>query len=147
MPIPLRADFDAPLGRAAAKRSKGGQQARRLPALVAIHDGASRGEAAKIGSVTVQIIRDWVVKFNALGPVGLIDRKAPGQPSRLTGKHRQALAGIIESGPMPVQEGHRARAPQTSGRIRLSHMKPAVASVNVVSFRVWHRAAQAASAR
>jgi hypothetical protein len=83
MAIPLRSDFDADRVRAAAKRSKDGPQARRLLALAAIYDGARRAEAAKTGGVTRQIIRDWVLKFNAQGPDGLIDRKAPGQPSRL----------------------------------------------------------------
>jgi len=105
MAIPLRADFDAQRVRAAAKRSKDGPQARRLLALAAIYDGAPRTEAAKIGGVTLQIVRDWVVKFNAHGPAGLIDRKAPGQPPRLTDKHRKALAAIIESGPTPAIHG------------------------------------------
>lgn len=51
--------------RAAAKRSKDGPQARRLLALGAIYDGAPRREAAKIGGVTLEIVRDWVMKFNA----------------------------------------------------------------------------------
>ena len=92
MPIPLRADFDARMVRAAARWSKDGPQARRLLALAAIYDGASRTEAAKIGGVTLQIVRDWVMKFNAHGPEGLIDCKPPGQPSRLNGAHRAALA-------------------------------------------------------
>lgn len=75
MPIALRADYDAQITRTAAKRSKDGPQARRLLALAAIYDGATRTEAAAIGGVTVQIIRDWVIKFNALGPDGLIDRR------------------------------------------------------------------------
>ena len=75
MPVPLRADFDARMMRAAARRSKDGPQARRLLALAAIYDGATRAEAAEIGGVTRQIVRDWVVKFNAEGPDGLIDRK------------------------------------------------------------------------
>src|ERR1700758_2905805 len=99
MPIKLRSDFDAVMVRAAAKRSKDGPQARRLLALAAIYEGASRSEAAKIGGVTLQIIRDWVLKFNAHGPDGLIDRKPPGQASRLNDTHRAALAAIIESGP------------------------------------------------
>jgi transposase len=45
------------------------------------------------------------VKFNARGPDGLIDRKAPGQPSRLNDTHRAALATMIESGPMPAVHG------------------------------------------
>jgi len=51
MPIPLRADFDAQMVRAAAKRSKDGAQARRLLALAAIYEGATRTEAAKIGGL------------------------------------------------------------------------------------------------
>ena len=46
----------------------------------AIHDGASRTEAAgEIGSVTLQIVRDWVVNFNIHGPVGLISNTLGGQ--------------------------------------------------------------------
>src|SRR3954453_9903702 len=88
MPIPLRSDFDAAALRRLARRSKDGPQARRLLALAAISEGGTRTEAARIGGVTLQIVRDWVVKFNAHGPEGLIDRKPPGQPSRLTDAHR-----------------------------------------------------------
>jgi transposase len=105
MPVPLRADFDAVGVRALAKKSKNGAQARRLLAVAAIYDGASRTEAAKIAGVTLQIIRDWVVKFNALGPAGLIDRKAPGRAPRLSEEHRKALAAMIESGPIPAVHG------------------------------------------
>jgi transposase len=105
MPIALRGDFDAPSLRAAARQAKDAGQARRLLALAAVYDGATRTEAAKIGGVTLQIVRDWVVKFNAHGPAGLIDRKAPGQPSRLNDTHRAALAKIIESGPIPAVHG------------------------------------------
>ena len=105
MPILLRADFDAAMVRAAARKSKDGAQARRLLALAAIYEGASRTEAARIGGVTLQIVRDWVLKFNAHGPAGLIDRKAPGQPSRLNAMHRAALAEAIERGPIPAVHG------------------------------------------
>lgn len=105
MAIPLRADFDAAVLRRWAKGSKDGAQARRLLALAALYDGASRAEAACLGSVTVQIVRDWVVRFNAHGPAGLIDRKPPGQPSRLTDAHRAALVQAIEDGPVPAIHG------------------------------------------
>ena len=105
MPIPLRADFDAAGLRAAARRTKDAAQARRLLALAAIYDGVSRTEAARIGGVTVQIVRDWVVRFNAEGLAGLVDRKAPGQASRLTSAHRAALAAVLESGPIPAIHG------------------------------------------
>jgi transposase len=105
MAIPLRGDFDAPALRAAARRTKDAAQARRLLALAAIYDGATRTEAAGIGGVTPQIVRDWVLRFNAEGPDGLVDRKAPGQPPRLNDTHRAALAAVIESGPIPAVHG------------------------------------------
>ena len=105
MPISLRTDFDATTVRIAALKSKNGAQARRLLALAAIYEGASRTEAARIGGVTLQIIRDWVMKFNVAGPDRLIDRKAPGQPSLLNATHRAALVEAIERGPIPAVHG------------------------------------------
>src|SRR5262249_27530443 len=74
-------------------------------ALAAIYDGATRTEAAKIGGVGLQIIRDWVLRFNARGPDGLLDGKSTGQPSKLNDTQRQAIAGMIESGPIPAVHG------------------------------------------
>ena len=105
MAIPLRGDFDAAALRSAARRTKDAAQARRLLALAAIYDGATRTEAAKIGGVTLQIVRDWVLRFNAHGLNGLTDRKAPGQPPRLNDAHRAALEAMIESGPTPAVDG------------------------------------------
>ena len=105
MPIPLRIDFDAASLRRLARKTKDAPQARRLLALAAIYDGASRAEAAQIGGVTRQIVRDWVVRFNALGPEGLIDRKPPGLPSRLSDAQRAALVAVIEQGPTPAVHG------------------------------------------
>ena len=102
MTTPLRDDHDASRLRLEARKTKDAGQARRLLALAAIYDGSSRTEAAKIGGVTLQIIRDWVLKFNALGPDGLIDGKAPGKPSRLNDAQRAALMAIVESGPIPA---------------------------------------------
>ena len=105
MPIPLRLDFDAPSLRMLARKTKDGAQARRLLSLAAIYEGGTRTQAAAIGSVTLQIVRDWVLKFNAQGPAGLIDCKPPGQPSRLNGMHRAALVRAIEDGPIPAIHG------------------------------------------
>src|SRR5271170_1571176 len=102
MPIPLRDDFDAAELRREAKKSKDGGQARRLLALAAIYDGSTRTEAAKIGGVTLQIVRDWVLKFNAHGPSGLIAGKARGKAPWLRGENRAALELIMEEGPIPA---------------------------------------------
>ena len=103
--ISLRADFDAAGLRGLARRSKDAAQSRRLLALAAIYDGGTRSEAARIGDVTLQIVRDWVVRFNAQGPDGLRNRKAPGPTPRLTDAHRRALAAQIDQGPIPAIHG------------------------------------------
>src|SRR5947209_7675942 len=103
--IALRSDFNAAELRTAARASKNGAQTRRLLALAAIYDGAPRSEAAKIGGVTLQIVRDWVVRFNAEGPDGLINRTAPGRASILNTTQRDALAAVVEIGPIPAIHG------------------------------------------
>ena len=103
--IGLREDFGSAGLRALARSSKDANQARRLLALAVIYDGGRRTDAARTGGVGLQIIRDWVVRFNASGPDGLIDAKAPGKPPKLSDDQRQALAGIVERGPMPAIHG------------------------------------------
>ena len=105
VPIPLRRDFSAARLRGLAKKTKNGPQARRLLTLAAIYDGATRSEAAKIGGVGLQIIRDWVLRFNVWGPEGLLDRKPPGQPPKLNDGQRQVIARMVESGPIPAVHG------------------------------------------
>ena len=50
--------------------SKDVNQSRRLLSLAAVRDGMDRGEAAKIGGMDRQTLRDWVHRFNATGPDG-----------------------------------------------------------------------------
>ena len=75
--ISLRSDFDAEGLRRLARQSKHAAQARRLLALALIYDGGSRLDAARLGNVTRQIVRDWVMRFNKNGPDGLIDGERP----------------------------------------------------------------------
>ncbi len=103
--IGLRSDFDGAELRKLARASKDAKQVRRLLALASIYEGSSRSEAARIGGVTLQIVRDWVVRFNAQGPTGLIDGKAPGGPSLLNDDQRRALVQAIEDGPIPAAHG------------------------------------------
>ena len=62
MALCLRDDCDAAQLKRAARESDDADQVRRLLALAAIYDGVSRGEAAQIGGVTRQIVRNWVVR-------------------------------------------------------------------------------------
>lgn len=103
--IPLRPDYDGPGLRALARQSRDADQTRRLLALASIYDGGSRSAAAKLGGVGLQIVRDWVLRFNAHGPEGLIDRKAPGQAPKLNSAQRRALAEKVECGPPPAVNG------------------------------------------
>ena len=104
-PIALREDFDGFALRRLAKRMGNANQSRRLLALAEIYDSGSRGQAARIGGVGLQTIRDWVLRFNTRGPEGLIDGKAPGRAPKLNAAQRQELARIIESGPIPAIHG------------------------------------------
>ena len=69
------------------------------------YDGGKRSDAAEVGGVTLQIVGDWVLRFNAEGPPGLIDRKAPGARPKLDAAQRQALAERVDRGPTPAVDG------------------------------------------
>ena len=101
-PIDLRNDFDSVSLRRLAKRTRDATQSRRLLALAEVYDGGSRTDASRIGGVGLQIIRDWVLRFNARGPDGLVDGKSPGAPSKLNADHRRALAEVVEAGPVVI---------------------------------------------
>lgn len=100
--LALREDFTGADLKRLARASRDADQTRRLLALAVIHDGGSRAEAARTGGVGRQIVRDWVMRFNAEGLDGLISRKAPGNPSKLNDAQRAELAAIVERGPIPA---------------------------------------------
>jgi len=101
----LREDFDGLALRRLARRSGHAGQTRRLLALASIYDGGTRTEAARLGGVTLQVVRDWVLRFNARGPEGLIDGKAKGRAPALNAEQLAALAALVEAGPNPAVEG------------------------------------------
>jgi transposase len=91
--IAVRTDYTAGEVRRFAKRSKDVAQARRLLAIAAVLDGASRDDAAKIGGMDRQTLRDWVIRFNEQGPDGLINIPSPGVPPKLEAEHKAFLTG------------------------------------------------------
>jgi transposase len=103
--VGLRADFTATDLRPLAQSRRDAGQVRRLLALAMIYDGGSRSEAARIGGVGLQTVRDWVLRFNSGGPDGLIDGKAPGGRPRLDAHQRAALASAVESRPISAAHG------------------------------------------
>ena len=97
--IELRTDWDAARTRWAARAAGDGDQVRRLLAIAAVYEGLSREDAARLGGMDRQTLRDWVHRFNDEGPEGLVNRPAPGNARRLT----------------PAQEGELAPSAPASG--------------------------------
>jgi len=97
--IPLRTGYTALDLRRLAKRCSDNRQIRRLLALAAVCDGMNRTEAAKVGGMDRQTLRDWVHQFNKHGPDGLTNAKGAGRPRLLNDEQMQALAQIVETGP------------------------------------------------
>jgi transposase len=103
--VPLRTDYDASNLRLFAKRCSDARQTRRLLSLAAVYDGMSRGEAAKVGGMDRQTLRDWVHRFNDEGPDGLANRKGAGRRRYLSDTQMRALGEIVETGPDPAVDG------------------------------------------
>lgn len=103
--VQLRDDYDAAHLRVLAKRSRDPRQIRRLLALAAVYDGMSRADAAKVGGMNRQTLRDWAHRFNEDGPKGLTDRPRAGRPRQLTDAQMEELAEIVETGPDPAVDG------------------------------------------
>ena len=103
--IAIRAGYTSSGVRGVAQRVKNAGQVRRLLAIAAVLDGATRAEAATIGGMDRQTLRDWVIRFNKQGPDGLINKSSPGGPSKLTDDHKAFLARLVEDGPIPAVDG------------------------------------------
>jgi transposase len=103
--VRLREDYSAAALRSLARRSKDVNQSRRLLSLAAVRDGMDRGSAAKIGGMDRQTLRDWVHRFNASGPEGLIDNWTDGPKPRLSEEQLAEFARIVEAGPDRKEDG------------------------------------------
>jgi transposase len=104
-PVAVRSDYTSKDLRTLAKRSRNSDQARRFLSIAAVLEGASRAEAAKIGGMDRQTLRDWVHRFNEDGPDGLINHTAPGAAPKLTKKQKAKIAALVEQGPIPAIHG------------------------------------------
>jgi len=103
--VKLREDFSAQELRALARRAKDVNQSRRLLSLAAVRDGKDRAEAAQIGGMDRQTLRDWVHRFNAAGPEGLFDQWTEGPKPRLSAEQLTELASLVEAGPDREKDG------------------------------------------
>ena len=103
--VVLREDCTAAGLRALASKATDANQARRLLALAAVLDGMPRADAARIGGMDRQTLRDWVHRFNRLGAGGLIDIKPPGRRRKLSAEQEAELKRLVEAGPVPESDG------------------------------------------
>ena len=97
--VSLREDYSASELRHLAAATKDANQSRRLLSLAAVRDGMNRTEAARIGGMDRQTLRDWVHRFNADGPKGLLDSWSKGPEPRLSAEQRAEIAQLVEIGP------------------------------------------------
>ena len=103
--VKLRTDFSSLALRRFAKKSMDGNHARRFLSLAAVRDRMNQTEAARIGGMDRQTLRDWVHRFNQGGPDGLLDHKAKGGVPRLSLEQKAELASLVEKGPDPEVDG------------------------------------------
>ncbi len=97
--VSLRADYSAAELRRLAAATRHANQSRRLLSLAAVVDGMNRTAAARIGGMDRQTLRDWVHRFNAHGPEGLLDGWSKGPVPRLSAEQRAEIAQLVETGP------------------------------------------------
>ena len=102
-PVPItRTELSASALRREAARSHDADAARRLLAIALVLDGYDRASAARICGMDRQTLRDWILRYNADGVSGLVDRHSPGRPARLTTEQRAELERLVAAGPDPA---------------------------------------------
>ncbi|VTZ25021.1 hypothetical protein MPC4_170081 [Methylocella tundrae] len=95
--VKLRTDFSAGELWRLATAAKNANQSRRLLALAAVLDGMNRTDAARIGGMDRQTLRDWAHRFNDHD----LDNWSKGRPTRLSAEQQAKLAqlGPVRTGP------------------------------------------------
>ncbi|BAK84086.1 transposase [Komagataeibacter medellinensis NBRC 3288] len=98
--VKLRDDYSASELRRLAARSRHANTARRLLALA-----ANRTDAARVGGMDRQTLRDWVHRFNTGGPDGLRDHQHAGPACSLNAARQAELKALVEAGPDRQRDG------------------------------------------
>jgi len=88
-----------------ACRASSAAQARRMLAIALVMEGSDRTTAARSCGMDRQTLRDWVHRYNAEGIAGLVDRRRPGRPPRLSPAQIEALVAVVETGPDLAVDG------------------------------------------
>src|SRR5262245_14476482 len=103
--IAVRTDYTAGEVRRFAQRAKHAAQARRLLAIAAVLDGASREEAARIGGMDRQTLRDVGDPVQRARTGRSHQYSFSGNAAKLKAMHKAFLARIVEEGPIAAIHG------------------------------------------
>ena len=100
--LAIRADVaSAPELRRLAKKEPRRRTAQRMLAIANALEGMSRADAARAAGIERQALRDAVLRFNAEGLAGLVDRPYGRRPERLSEGEQAVLVNHILRGPDP----------------------------------------------
>lgn len=99
-----RLDHTALELRSHAAKCRDAGQVRRLLALTMILEGVSRGSAAAQNGMDRQTLRDWVIRYNALGIAGLLSRHGGGRKAVLSEAQMAELLALVIKGPDPERD-------------------------------------------
>jgi transposase len=100
--LAIRTDVATPTElRRLAKKEPRRRTAQRMLAIANALDGMRRAEAARAAGIERQSLRDAVVRFNAEGLPGLIDRPSGRRPERLSEAEQAVLVNHLLRGPDP----------------------------------------------
>jgi len=101
-----RLDTSATDLREAAARTQDAKAARRMLAIALVLEGWSREAAAEGCAMDRQTLRDWVHRYNELGPDGLHDRpRRNGPRPRLSVEQLAEIEEWVEQGPDVERDG------------------------------------------
>lgn len=100
--LPIRTDVASPSElRRLAKKEPRRRTVQRMLAIANALEGLSRADAARAAGIERQSLRDAVLRFNAEGLAGLVDRPNGRRPERLTDGEQAALVAHVLRGPDP----------------------------------------------
>ena len=93
--LKIRKDRTPAVLRKLAKDEPDARVTRRILAIANALSGMNRAEAASSAGMDRQTLRDWVIRYNAHGVAGLVDRWAGGRPPILDERQEVELLEIV----------------------------------------------------
>lgn len=117
-----------------AAATRDANQSRRLLSIAAVVDGMGRADAAKIGGMDRQTLRDRVHRFNAHGPAGLKDNRRRGNPRRPDGTPQEISSGRRTLCRSCCRRGRRSSIPSSrSGNTCAPTISPTASSTDTTT--------------